>query len=167
MPSMPPRSGAWVVIGDGRNSACERLPHCFDRENSISTIYQLIWVITPRQRPHCLAAVTEMLICIGGHYRADVSVAKDRRGIASHAESSRKRQPFAGWNKYSRNKYKGWTSRPFQGNLPVVSDFLLRCCDPAPLRNRSALSCPGYLYASSNRVSGGCAHDARSKPRQG
>ena len=97
---------------------------------------------------------------VGGRYRADVSVAKDRRGLASHAESSGKRQPRA-----TRNTYQGWTGKPFQGDLPDTSDFLLRCRVPASLRNRSALSCPGHPHASSNLAAGGRAHDARSIPR--
>ena len=85
---------------------------------------------------------------------------KIAEALASHAESSGKRQSRAG-----RNKYQGWTGKPFQGNLPDTSDFLLRRRVPAPLRNRSASSCPGHPHASSNLAAGGRAHDARSKPR--
>jgi hypothetical protein len=107
------------------------------------------------------SSIRKGLIFIGGRYRADVSVAKDRRCLASHAESSRKRQSRAG-----KNKYQSWTGKPFQGNLSDTSDFLLRYRDPAPLRNRSELSCPGYPHASSDLAAGGRAHDTRSKPRR-
>src|SRR3982074_2511889 len=98
---------------------------------------------------------------VGGRYRADVSVAKDRRGLASRAESSRKRQSRAG-----RNKYQGWIRKSFQGNLSDTSDFLLRRRVPASLRNRSALSCPGYPHASSDLAAGGGVPDVRPTSRR-
>jgi hypothetical protein len=98
---------------------------------------------------------------VGGRYRADVSVAKDRRGVASHTESSGKRQSRA-----TRNTYQGWTGEPFQGNLPDASDFLLRDRIPSPLSNWPALSCPGRPHALSNLAASERAHDAQSKPRE-
>jgi hypothetical protein len=69
------------------------------------------------------------LMFVGGRYRADVSVAEDRRGPASPAQSAGERQPRA-----AGNKYQGCASKPYQGVLPDASDFLLRCRPPAPMR---------------------------------
>ena len=136
-----------------------RASACFDCGNSISIHYPLICVIAPGQQRHCLAAVSRKgLMAVGGRQSADVSVAKDRRGVASPAASSGKRQSRAARNPY-RNTYQGWAGNPFRGDLPDTSGFLLRRRVPASLRNRSVPSCSGHPHASSNLAAGGRARD--------
>jgi hypothetical protein len=136
-----------------------RASACFDCGNSISIHYQLICVIASGQQRHCLAAVSRKgLMAVGGRQVADVSVAKDRRGVASPAASSGKRQSRAARNPY-RNTYQGWAGNPFRGDLPDTSGFLLRRRVPASLRNRSVPSCSGHSHASPNLAAGGRARD--------
>jgi len=136
-----------------------RASACFDCGNSISIHYPLICVIAPGQQRHCLAAVSRKgLMAVGGRQVADVSVAKDRRGVASPAASSGKRQSRAARNPY-RNTYQGWAGNPFRGELPDTSGFLLRRRVPASLRKRSVPSCSGHSHASPNLAAGGRARD--------
>src|ERR1700704_3459241 len=130
-----------------RNSAHKHLPPHFD-------LRQFDQYYLPIDLRHCVWIATALFA-----NSADVSVAKDRRRLVAHAENSGKRQPLA-----CRNKRQGRTDKPFQGDLPDTSDFLLRRCVPAPLRSRSASSCPERPHAPSNLGAGGRAHDGQSKP---
>jgi len=85
------------------------------------------------------------LTFVGGRYRADVSVAKDRAKdcgcLAANAEKSGKRQSRA-----RKGRYQGRTGKLSQDDLPDTSDFLLRHCVPAALTGS---------HASSNLVAAG------------